>query len=55
MLGGDKFMPYMRLKKLAVLLKTGTKNKERIQNFEEAGHLKYIYQNKLNKVRFGSI
>lgn len=48
-------MPYMRLKKLAVLLKTGTKNKERIQSFEEAGHLKYIYQNKLNKVRFGSI
>ena len=26
-----------------------TKNKERIQNFEETGYSKHIYQNKLDK------
>ena len=54
-------MPEMHLKKPASLDKSGftysacwpfTKNKERIEKFEEKGHTKYIYKNELDKACF---
>ena len=60
-IAGDKFMPEMHLKQLAVLGKPGftysacgpcTKNKERIQKFKEIGDTNYIYKNELDKACF---
>ena len=60
-IAGDKFMPEMHLKQLAVLGKPGftysacgpcTKSKERIQKFKETGDTNYIYKNELDKACF---
>ena len=48
-------MPEMNLRQPEFTYSTGgpnKKNKERIQKFKETGDLRYIYQNKLNKVCF---
>ena len=51
LLAGDKFMPKMHLKQPGFTYRaceTFTKNKERIQKFEETGDTKYIYKNELD-------
>ena len=45
LLAGDKFIPEMHLRPF-------TKNKERIQKFNETGDSRYMYQNELDKACF---
>ena len=55
LLAGDKFMPEMHLRQSQfVYIACGpfTKNKERIQKFEETGDTSYLYKNELNKACF---
>ena len=55
LLTGDKFMPEMHLKEPRFTYSACgpfTKNKERIQKFEETGHTSYIYKNELDKAYF---
>ena len=55
LLTGDKFMPGMPLKQPGFTYSACgifTKNKERIQKFEETGDTSYIYKNELDKVCF---
>ena len=55
LLTGDKFMPGMHLKQPGFTYSACgifTKNKERIQKFEETGDTSYIYKNELDKVCF---
>ena len=55
LLAGDKFMPEMHLKEAGFTYSACgafTKNKERIQEFEESGDSRYIYRNELDKTCF---
>ena len=55
LLAGDKFMPEMHLKQLGFTYSACgpfTKNKERVQKFEETGDTSYIYKNELDKASF---
>ena len=61
LLAADRFMSEMQLKQPASLNKSGftystcglfTKNKERIQKFEETEDSRYIYKKELNKACF---
>ena len=55
LLAGDKVMPEMHLKQSGFTYSACepfTKNKERIQNFEETGDTSYIYKNELDKACF---
>ena len=55
LLAGDKFMPEMHLRRPEVTYSPCglfTKNKERIQKFNETGDSQYIYQNELDKACF---
>ena len=55
LLAGDNFMPEMHLRQPKFTYSacgTFTKNKERIQKFEETGDSRYIYGNELDKVCF---
>ena len=55
LLAGDKHMPEMHLKQLRFTYSACgpfSKNKERIQKFEETGDTRYIYQNELDKACF---
>ena len=55
LLGGDKFMPELHLKKSGVTYSACgafTKNHERIQKFRETGNLKHLYRNELDKACF---
>ena len=55
LLPGDKFMPEMHLRQPTFTYSACgpfTKNKERIQKFQEAGDTSYIYKNELNKACF---
>ena len=61
LLAGDTFMSEMHLKQLALLDKSGfpysaclrfTRNKERIQKFDETLDTNYIYKNELDKASF---
>ena len=52
LLAGDKFMPEMHLKQPRFTYSAWgsfTKNKERIQEFKETRHTRYIYKNELDK------
>ena len=55
LLDGDKFMPEMDLKQPECTYSACgpfTKNKERIQKFEETGDTSYIYKNELDEACF---
>ena len=55
LLAGDKFMPEMHLRQPGFTYSARgpfTKNKERIQKFEETGDTSYIYKNELDKACF---
>ena len=55
LLAGDKFMPVMHLKHPGFPYSACgpfTKNKERIQKFNETGDTSYIYKSELNKACF---
>ena len=55
LLAGDKFMPEMHLKQPGFTYSACgpfTKNKERIQKFEETGDTSHIYKNELDKACF---
>ena len=55
LLADDKFMPEMDLKQAEftyIAYGPFTKNKERIQKFQETGDTKYIYKNELDKACF---
>ena len=55
LLAGNKFMPEMHLKQPGFTYSACgpfTKNKEGIKKFKETGHLRYIYQNELDKTSF---
>ena len=55
LLVGDKFMPEMHLKQSGFTYSACglfTKNKERIQKFNETGNTDYIYKNELDKACF---
>ena len=55
LLAGDKFMPEMHLKQPGFTYSVCgpfTKNKERIQKFNETGNTDYIYKNELDKACF---
>ena len=57
-LAGDKFMPDMHLRQAPFTYsacRPFTKNKEKIQKFEETGNLHYIYQNELGMAWFEHI
>ena len=52
LLAGDKFMPEMHLKQPGFTYSACgpfTKNKERIQKYNETGDTNYIYKNELDK------
>ena len=52
---GDRFMPEMYLKQSGFTYSACgpfTKNKERIENFQETGDTSYIYKNELDKACF---
>ena len=54
-LAGDKFLPEMHLKQSWFTYSACglfTKNKKRIQKFNETGDTKYIYRNELDKACF---
>ena len=58
LLAGDKYMPEMHLKQPVYNYSacgTFTKNKERIQNFKEAGDTSHIYKNEFDKTCFSMI
>ena len=55
LLAGDKFTPEMHLRQPGLTYSACgplTKNKERIQKFEETGDTSYIYKNELDKACF---
>ena len=55
LLSEDKFMPEMHLRQPQFSYSTCgpfTKNKERIQKFEETGDTKYVSRNELDKTCF---
>ena len=55
LIAGDKFMLEMHLKEPGFTYSgcgPFTKNRERIQKFEETGHTKYIYKNEPDKACF---
>ena len=55
LLAGDKFMPEMHLKHPGFIYSACgpfTKNKERIQKFEETGDTNYIYKNQIDNSCF---
>ena len=55
LLAGDKFMPEIHLKQPEFTYSACgplTKNKERIQKFNETGYSRYIYENELDKACF---
>ena len=55
LLTGDRFMPEMYLKQSGFTYSACgpfTKNKERIENFQETGDTSYIYKNELDKACF---
>ena len=55
LLAGDKFMPEMHLRQPQFVYSAYgpfTKNKERIQKFQETGDTSYIYKNELDKACF---
>ena len=55
LLAGDKFMPGMHLRQPGFTYSACgpfTKNKERIQKFQETGDTSYIYKNELDKACF---
>ena len=55
LLAGDKFMPEMYLKQprfTCNACRPFTKNKERIQQFQQTGDSQDIYQNELDKACF---
>ena len=55
LLAGDKFMPEMHVKQPGFTCSACgpfTKNKERIQKFNETGDMSYIYQIELDKSCF---
>ena len=55
LLAGDKFLLEMHLKQPGFTCSACgplAKNKERIQNFKEAGDTSYIYKNELDKACF---
>ena len=55
LLAGNKFMSEMHLKQPWLTYSACgpfTKNKERIQKFEQTGDTKYIYKNELDKACF---
>ena len=55
LLAGDKFIPEMHLRQLQFTYNACgpfTKNKQRIQKFEETGDTNYIYKNELDKACF---
>ena len=55
LLVGDKFIPEMRLKQPGFTYSTCgpfTKDKERIENFMQAGNAEFIYKNELDKACF---
>ena len=55
LLAGDKFMPAMHLRQPGFTYSVCgpfTKNKEKIQKFNETGDANYIYKNELDKVCF---
>ena len=54
-LAGDKFIPEMLIRQRRFTYSACEpfiKNKERIQNFKETEHSRYIYQNELDKACF---
>ena len=54
-LTGHKFMPELHLKQPWFIYSACgpfTKHRERVQNFREAGNLKHLYRNDLDKSRF---
>ena len=55
LLTGDRFMPEMHLRQPGFTYSAYgpfTKNKERIQKFEQTGDSRYIYKNELDKTYF---
>ena len=55
LLAGDKFMSEMHLRQCRFtycICEPVTKNKEKMQKFEETGNLRYIYPKKLDKACF---
>ena len=55
MLTSDKFIPESHLKQPGFTYsacESFTKYRERIQKFREAGHLKHLYRNELDKAHF---
>ena len=55
LLPGDKFRPETHLRQPGFTYSAGgpfTKNKERIQKFEQTGDSRYIYRNELDKASF---
>ena len=55
LLAGDKFLPKIYLRQPGFTQSacgSFTKNKERIQKFQETGGSRYIYQNELDKASF---
>ena len=55
LLTGDKFIPEIYLRQPQFVYSACgpfTKNKERIQKFEETGDTRYIYKNELDKAYF---
>ena len=55
LLTGDKFMPEFHLKSPGFTYRSCgsfTKHRERIQKFKEAGSLKHLYRNELDKACF---
>ena len=55
LLAGDKFIPEMHLRQPGFTYRACgpfTKNKVKIQKIKEAGDLRYIYQNELDKACF---
>ena len=58
LLAGDKFMPEMHLKQPGFTYSacgSFTKNKERIQKFNETEDTSYIYKNELDKQKIQAI
>ena len=55
LLAADKFMPQLHLRQPGFTYSACglfTKHRERIQKFREAGHLKHLYRNGLDKACF---
>ena len=57
LLTGDKFVTELHLKQLEFTYsacRPFTKHREKIQQFREAGNLKYLYRNELGKTCFAN-